>query len=336
MKAFPICVTALIFLGLAEAGPLDDLKLGLNLKLQEVQAPVTAFQTRYEEELGKLETTLQSQGNFNGLIQVQKEIATFRDADPSEPITYEKNPGLQTLRNLYVTNLTKLKKETAPKEKAVYETYLSRLDELKAQFTQEGNVQDALKVDNEQKRVKTQLASGSFPLATPELEGNVLWQLRAMRDVEIMSGCEVEQKKGGIFILTSPNNGKTGVLSDKSFKPPFRIVARVSTDSTNIRFHYGRGGALAIFNWEVQPHELRLHDPLTGAPMGFGGKGELTKNEMHDVDIRISTSRIEVYADGELRGARDGDFAKVDTPVGIGPCFGSVLTLERFAVLALE
>ena len=54
---------------------------------------------------------------------------------------------------------------------------------------------------------------------------------------------------------------------------------------------------------------------------------------MHDIRILVKDGSIQVYADEEIRGEITGDFSNLKGQVGIGPAFGSTLTVESFEIL---
>jgi len=85
-------------------------------------------------------------------------------------------------------------------------------------------------------------------------------------------------------------------------------------------------------NWECSVRQLRLHAPDTGRNIGIDGKGFITANEWHDIHWEIRPASMRLTVDGELRFEGEGSWGQIQAPVGIGPCFGSTLTVRSFVV----
>jgi hypothetical protein len=150
--------------------------------------------------------------------------------------------------------------------------------------------------------------------------------------------------------LTVTRNGDGVLLEDRgdiaylhtkrSYRPPFALKTRVKTDSTNIRLYYGdwnkegEKAGILIFNWEGNQSELRVHYPNSDRLTPVPGKGHLSVNEWHDVVWDFEPTRMRILVDGEERFASEGDFRDVDEKLGIGPAFGSKVTVQRFEVMA--
>ena len=115
-------------------------------------------------------------------------------------------------------------------------------------------------------------------------------------------------------------------------KSPYRIALSCATDSTNIRIYFGQ--CRLIFNWEVRPDQLRFWDRLSSNPVQpVDGKGKVSVGDVHDFSIEVTDKKIEVYVDGRKRAYFEGDYSKLEGPVGVGPAHGSVVTIESFGVL---
>jgi len=123
--------------------------------------------------------------------------------------------------------------------------------------------------------------------------------------------------------------------TDKEFKPPFVARFRAMTDKVEIRFFWD-GSQMVIFNWSSNPQQLSFQNPIDGKASGIPDKGYLLPGEMHDIEIRVTPAKIQAFADGNLRGELAGDFAAIEGPFGIGPAFGSTVTVEKFEVHTLE
>jgi hypothetical protein len=120
----------------------------------------------------------------------------------------------------------------------------------------------------------------------------------------------------------------------QSFKPPVMIRTRCKTDSTNIRLYFAKGRV--ILNWEMRIRELRFDDPETRAGTWFPGTGYLTPKEWHTVIWEIRRDSMRLLVDGEVRLEKRGHYAELDSQAGIGPCLGSVVTLQSFVVAKID
>src|SRR4051812_11276043 len=108
------------------------------------------------------------------------------------------------------------------------------------------------------------------------------------------------------------------------------IRTRAKTELNNIRLYYGIVGRV-IFNWELNPAELRVHDPLTGRGTAVGGRGMVTTKEWHDIVWEIDTNAMKVRVDGEVRFEGKGYYSGLNGFPGIGPV-DSPVTVKSFAV----
>jgi hypothetical protein len=132
------------------------------------------------------------------------------------------------------------------------------------------------------------------------VSGNILESMIPMNNVHVVKGTEgVTLTSGGEWPY---------IESPKSARPPLVIRTRAKTELNNIRLHYGVVGRV-IFNWELNPAELRVHDPLTGRATAVGGKGMLTTKEWHDIVCEISTNAMKIGVDGEVRYEGKGYYA---------------------------
>jgi hypothetical protein len=114
--------------------------------------------------------------------------------------------------------------------------------------------------------------------------------------------------------------------------PVVKTTAR--TDSTNLRLYYAAG--VVIFNWEKNPETLRVHDPLTNQRTGVRGKGNISTNEWNEIEWKVLPERMEIRVNGRLRHKAVGDFKALKAPIGIGPAFGSKVSVKSFQVTPLK
>jgi|GEM_PF-2038437 len=133
----------------------------------------------------------------------------------------------------------------------------------------------------------------------------------------------------GIIIYNKEN--REGYLQTaESYHTPVIIRTRVKTDSWNVRLRFGSSG-MVIFNWEVNPLELRVHDPVKGNSFGGTGLGRITPNQWHDFVWELLPGGMRIFVDGQLRYQNRASYSKVQGAAGIGP-YLSHLTVASFVV----
>jgi hypothetical protein len=139
------------------------------------------------------------------------------------------------------------------------------------------------------------------------------------------TGC-VAHKTNDVLVLS----GDGPLLSEPTFAPPFTLRAIARTDVTNIRLYWGTG--MVIFNWELNPRELRFHDPEAGRPHAFGGRGFLTVNEWHEIEWVVNPDSSYVIVDGEQRAFVRSNNSRLTNAVGISASRGSIVTVKELEV----
>jgi hypothetical protein len=145
--------------------------------------------------------------------------------------------------------------------------------------------------------------------------------------------CELTRQDKEI-VLKGPNGDRAYVLTTKEYKPPFALRVTAKTDSKNLRLHYN--GGLLIFNWEGNEDELRIHDPATDQMEGVADQGKIEPDKYHDIAWEIYPDGMRVLVDGKERARRRGEYEKLQASAGIGPAFGSVITMKSFRVEPLK
>ena len=145
-------------------------------------------------------------------------------------------------------------------------------------------------------------------------------------------GCELNKREKEIVLKA--DGDRAHILTIKEHKPPFALRVNAKTDSKNLRLYYNTGNL--IFNWELNEDELRIHDPATNEQIGVADKGKIESDKYHDIVWEVYPNGMRVFVDGEERARKNGDYEKLEAPLGIGPAFGSVVTLRSFRVEALK
>jgi len=145
-------------------------------------------------------------------------------------------------------------------------------------------------------------------------------------------GCELNKREKEILLKT--DGDRAHILTAKEHKPPFALHVTAKTDSKNLRLYYNAG--ILIFNWELNEDELRIHDPTTNEMVGVANQGKIEPDKYHDIVWEIYPNGMRVLVDGNERARRLGDYEKLEAPPGIGPAFGSVISVKSFRVEALK
>jgi hypothetical protein len=142
------------------------------------------------------------------------------------------------------------------------------------------------------------------------------------------TGSCVAQKTNDILVLS----GEGELRTEQTFTPPFTIHAIARTDVTNIRLYWGAG--VVIFNWELNPRELRFHDP-EGRAYAFAGRGFVTVNEWHQIEWVVNPDSSYVIVDDEERAFVRSNNSRFTNAVGIGAARASIVTVKAFEVRKL-
>jgi hypothetical protein len=138
----------------------------------------------------------------------------------------------------------------------------------------------------------------------------------------------VANEPDGLALRDSGGPGNR-LMSTQAFRSPFIIRTRAKTDGLNLRLYCGTGQI--VFNWEVNPQEMRVHDPLNGQQAAIPGKGVILPNEWHALVWEIQDYGMRVLVDGQLRFQNRRDYHTLVAPAGIGPGLSKV-TVDYFLV----
>ncbi len=290
-----------------------------------IEEPQRTLLAKYRENLQSLLERQRAAGNLEAVLATTQEMESATSDGPRD---FASQPELKRLREIYDKALLRLRTAAAADLDRLHETHRAQAQSKVESLTRAGRIDEAKEANAWLEELQEQASAGTA-------DGDkVLWELKSRAGIEPVGDCEMKSVKGG-FELTSQRGGANAWMkSRQEFSPPFRIVARVATDSTNIRFYYRNH--LAILNWEVNPSELRIHHPDGSGGVGFAGKGQIPRNRMQDVEIDVLVDKVTVKVDGRLRGELITSSPDLKGPVGIGPAFGSTVTVESFRVLAAE
>lgn len=115
--------------------------------------------------------------------------------------------------------------------------------------------------------------------------------------------------------------------SPQALRPPVEITLVAKTDSTNIRMAYAADQI--IFNWEVDPNQLRVHGgPANG--LHQPGKGHIPVNKYVTIKWLVSPTNQAIYVDGNLRFEHNGDYSQINRRASVFPANGSTVTVKSF------
>ena len=144
-------------------------------------------------------------------------------------------------------------------------------------------------------------------------------------------GCVIEPVGEGLQLRgVGRPHMNAAAITPRTFRAPFTLRTSAKTDSTNLRLYWHVGEV--ILNWECDVRQLRVHHPDTGQQVGLEGRGFITTNAWHDVTWEIQPTRMRLLVDGDIRYEATGSWQEINAPLGIGPCFGSIVVVRSFVV----
>lgn len=114
-----------------------------------------------------------------------------------------------------------------------------------------------------------------------------------------------------------------------SYRPPVEITIVAKTDSTDLRMAYAADQV--IFNWEIDRWQLRVDGgPANG--LHKKGAGHIQKNKYVTIKWIVTTTRQEIFVDGQKRYEHEGDYSQINRPVTVFPAVGSTVTVKSVTV----
>ena len=148
-----------------------------------------------------------------------------------------------------------------------------------------------------------------------------------------VGGCDIVYRNGKM-ILSTPTNDRSLVQTKESYKPPFALHLKAKTDTKNIRLYYNAG--MIILGWECKPSELRFHNPLNDRVTAYPRVGAIQPNTYYDIVWEMYPDGLRFLVNGKEAFRKSGEYGMLTAPVGIGPAFGSVVTVESFSINELQ
>lgn len=283
---------------------------------------------KYLTALKKLQLQLTKQQKITAAVIVRAEIEVLSTAKAEDQHHLRDRDSVDELADLRRT----FDREIRRVESANLDKYVGALKTMRSKFAEKGNLDAAFAVKKELGNVRPSEQESLLKIVDPYPGEKLAWAVRSSKDYVQLGEVDVKVGKDSIR-MASKKTGRIG--SPRNFSPPFRLYARAKTNSTNIRLRFGEGEV--ILNWEARPSELRMHDPTNRKRhLGFKGVGRVSKHRYHDIEIRVTESKVTVYVDRKERASLSGEFANLKMPVSVGPALGSVVHVESFAVYVPE
>jgi hypothetical protein len=137
---------------------------------------------------------------------------------------------------------------------------------------------------------------------------------------------KIARREDGAIVL----EGNNRITTEQQYAPPIKFTVIAQTDSKNLRLAYAADDL--IFNWEVNPDELRID----GGPAGDGkhtdGLGRIPANQWVTIEIKVLADSMMISVDGEQRFFAKGDFSGVYQGLSIWPALGSVVKVKSVVI----
>ncbi len=153
-----------------------------------------------------------------------------------------------------------------------------------------------------------------------------------------VSECSVSSD-GGHLRLSGYGYART----PEAYAVPLMIEAVAKTDSTNLRLHFSKGHI--VFNWEASPGQMACYEPVYGHGFNVKDQGRIPEDTFVKITWVIRENQMQVLVDDEPRytnaGETGDEFHRINYrglmgPVGIGPAWGSTVTVRSLSVGELE
>lgn len=147
---------------------LDQLIIQYKKQTAELDAPLTAYNKKYDEQLGKLETQAKKAGKLNWVIAVRAERKVFATTGVDAPEDFS---SFTRIQGIYRKERERLMADALDKRTTLASRYQTSLGFLKKRLTQQGRIKDAILVKVELARlealaksveISTELFSDSF------------------------------------------------------------------------------------------------------------------------------------------------------------------------------
>ncbi|SKA99366.1 hypothetical protein SAMN02745166_02920 [Prosthecobacter debontii] len=139
---------------------------------------------------------------------------------------------------------------------------------------------------------------------------------------------ELQEKRSGTPVVIKD---KESIRTEAFFKPPVEITVVAKTNSTNLRLSYAADQL--IFNWEGNASQLRVDGGPAAGKHKFGA-GSIPTNRYVTVRWVVLPHQQTIYVDDQLRYQHEGDYSKINNPVGVF-CHKSKVSVKSILVRPL-
>lgn len=218
----------MIFLGAPTAGAedakptkLSELRAKYDSKIAETFSELEELKTRYSDQLEKLVTTAQYDGDLELVLAARDEQKAFRDREGAlaEP---SRHAALARLQKIYVDQSAKLTAERNAKIAPISAVYRDQLDVLIKELTKEGNLDLAVEAKKERTTMDEIVKAGGRPRPAEPVTGRFVrvellkHDSLSLAEVEVFSGAKNIARKGKA--TQSSTHGGTAVnpIADKA------------------------------------------------------------------------------------------------------------------------
>jgi hypothetical protein len=128
-------------------------------------------------------------------------------------------------------------------------------------------------------------------------------------------------------------DGNDRATTPLSFEPPVEIKIVAKTDSTNLRIGYAADQV--IFNWELDPHQLRVDGgPADGRHRA--GAGLIPVNEFVTIKWVVTAEQQVISVNGKQRFSHRGDYTHIFKPVTVFGGANSHVTVKSIKVRQIQ
>jgi len=138
----------------------DQLRTSFSDAKQAILTPQLELDAKYEAQLDALSKKAQDGANLPLVVEIRDEKARFRK-EPATSAVDDRitDPQLAKLREVYVTQSKKLGDERTKGWEALYSGYAKKLAAFRDASTKAGRIEDALKADEEIKRIEKEITA---------------------------------------------------------------------------------------------------------------------------------------------------------------------------------
>ncbi len=127
-------------------------KLKYQVKVTELQKPISVLIGNYQGQLEKMSADFQANGDLDGVVAMKKEIDAIKDTGVPAP-EIDQSSKLAPVRKIYESARAKLEVSIASQTVELNGLYKTSLEQLKSDLMKEGRLDDAMAVINYLKTV---------------------------------------------------------------------------------------------------------------------------------------------------------------------------------------